>query len=316
MQDEQSADGESVLAVNGACSLRRMRAIIDAAVQKTYVSETEAKVFLPEFTVENWEKPVTPPESAMNFFVALCVVLLFFGDVAFVAAASDGVPLKIGIDSDYPPFSYKEDERYVGFDVETAEALCASMQRDCVFVALPFDALLAAMGRGELDMIFGVSATDERARCMDFSEPYFRARSMYMGKADNVPRSREEDGRKRIGVRAGTVQMEYLLRQWGDRAAIVHGAYGDILDKLCAGELDVVLANDLAGFAFLKSARGEAFDVVGDPLPLEVFPSVVRIGIRKGMDSLRKSVDEAITDIRFNGEYGRINRKYFPYSLY
>ena len=89
-----------------------------------------------------------------------------------------------------------------------------------------------------------------------------------------------------------------------------------LLDMLCAGELDLVLANDLAGYSFLLSERGRDFEVLGDPLPLDSFPSLVSIGVRKGDEDLREEVNRAIRTIRFSGAFGRINRNYFPYILY
>ena len=252
----------------------------------------------------------------MNRLVDFVIVVMFALCAVPVMAEPHVAPLKVGIDSAYPPFSYERDGGYAGFDVEIAEALCASMGRSCVFVGLPFDALLDAMREGRLDLMLGVSATEERAQYMDFSEHYFRARSMYIHRTDNAPRAGGETGKKRIGVRAGTVQMRHLQRQWGDRALLVVGPYSSILDKLCAGELDVVLTNNLAGYAFLTSERGEPFDVWGEHLASEAFPSEVRIGVRKNARELRDAVDRAITDIRFNGEYGRINRRYFSFRLY
>ncbi len=252
----------------------------------------------------------------MNRLVYIVIAAMLGLGAVSAMADSNVAPLKIGIDSAYPPFSYERNGGYAGFDVEIAEALCASMGRSCVFVGLPFDALLDAMREGRLDLIFGVSATEERAQYMDFSEYYFRARSIYIGRTDGAPPAGGETGKKRIGVRAGTVQMLHILQQWGDRGLLVVGPYSAVLDKLCAGELDFVLVNNLAGYAFLTSGRGEPFDVWGDPLPSDAFPSEVRIGVRKDARDLRDAVDRAIADIRFNGEYGRINRRYFSFSLY
>ena len=56
--------------------------------------------------------------------------------------------------------------------------------------------------------------------------------------------------------------------------------------------------------------------MLGDPLPLDSFPSLVNIGVRKGEEGLREELNRAIRSIRFSGAFGRINRSYFPYTLY
>lgn len=225
-------------------------------------------------------------------------------------------PLTIGVDSDFPPFSRSSAEGVSGFDPAVARALCASMKRPCIFVALPFDELLAAMRAGDLDLLINISATGERRAYMDFSEVYFRSRAIYVGKPGSLVALTDGHGRTRIGARAGSVQEQHLRSWTRTPMIIVTDSYGSILKRLCAGEIDLMLSNDKAAYDFLKSECGQSFDVLGDPLPPDVFPSAVHIGVRKGAPLLLDSVNRALADIRLSGEFGRINRKYFPYSLY
>lgn len=224
-------------------------------------------------------------------------------------------PLRVGLDSNYPPFSRVDRRGHAsGFDLEVAEELCQAMGRQCEFVFLPLDGLLESMRNGGLDLLMGVSETDERREFMDFSKPYFRARSGYIGRPGDVGTGK--DGVVRIGARGGSVQVSHLRNRRAERAEVVQAEFGRLLDMLCAGELDLVLANDLAGYSFLLSERGRDFEVLGDPLPLDSFPSLVSIGVRKGDEDLREEVNRAIRTIRFSGAFGRINRNYFPYTLY
>lgn len=224
-------------------------------------------------------------------------------------------PLTIGLDSNYPPFSYQDKRGHpVGFDLEVAQALCAAMRRPCVFVFRPLDGLLNAMREGELDLLMGVSQTPGRSAFMAFSEPYFRSRSVYIGRPGAESFNRGQT--VKIGARKGSVQMSHVLRRRGERAEVVADEFGVILHKLACGELDMVLTNDLAAYAFLISDRGQDFDVLGEPLPLESLPGAVRIGVRPGADDLREAVNQGLRDLRFSGAFGRINRSFFPYTLY
>ena len=52
--------------------------------------------------------------------------------LALTAQAAD---LKVAIDPTYEPFTYKTaDGKPTGFDVDIANAICAEMKRNCVFV--------------------------------------------------------------------------------------------------------------------------------------------------------------------------------------
>lgn len=240
--------------------------------------------------------------------LALCLLLC----VNQISAQT--APLRVGLDSNYPPFSRLDMRGHAeGFDLEVAVALCAAMHRRCDFIFQPLDHLLESMRNGKLDLVMGVSETDDRLIFMDFSAFYLRARSIYIGKTGDTG---VRQGTVRVGARQGSVQNGYLRSCLAESGELVQDEFGRLLDMLCAGELDMVLANDLAAYFFLLSERGQDFDVLGDPLPLDSFPSLVRIGVRKGEDELRQAVDHAIRDIRFSGAFGRINRSYFPYTLY
>ncbi|MSS27144.1 transporter substrate-binding domain-containing protein [Desulfovibrio sp. PG-178-WT-4] len=229
--------------------------------------------------------------------------------------AAETAPLRVGLDSNYPPFSRLDRRGHgAGFNLEVAEELCRAMGRRCEFEFQPLDRLLETMRHGGLDLLMGVCSTQDRLTYMDFSQPYFRSRSVYIGRAGNG--SDGPKGMVRIGARGGSVQLAHALSRRGDRAVVAPDEFGRLLDMLCAGELDLILANDLAAYSFLLSERGQDFDVLGDPLPLDSLPGLVRIGVRKDEDELRQAVDRAIRDIRFSGAFGRINRSYFPYSLY
>ena len=103
----------------------------------------------------------------------LALSLLFFG----LSAPASAAPLRVGLDSNYPPFSLVDRRGHAsGFDLEVAEELCRAMGRQCEFVFLPLDGLLESMRNGGLDLLLGVSETDGRREFMDFSKPYFRAR--------------------------------------------------------------------------------------------------------------------------------------------
>lgn len=232
--------------------------------------------------------------------------------------AQENAPLKVGLEDYYPPFALIDEEgRHSGFDHEIAEALCAAMQRPCELVVLPFEELLAAMRRGELDLVVdGLAASEERRQYMDFSDSYYRSRSIYIGPPGRVEISARGLRGKKLGAQKDTIQSRYAQSQWGDVAEVELDSYEGILDRLHAGELDAVLVDGLPGYAFLKSERGGSFELLADPMPPDLLFSYGHIGMRQHDDALREAVNKAIAQIRMNGEYDRISRKYFAFSIY
>ena len=83
-----------------------------------------------------------------TIILALCVMsaVLF---PAPSASAVQGGALRIGVENDYPPFSFPDENgRQSGFDPAVAEALCRAMERPCEILPLPFEELLNAMREG------------------------------------------------------------------------------------------------------------------------------------------------------------------------
>lgn len=269
----------------------------------------------------------------MNFFShrffwllsGLCVALvLCIGGWSLIekkeknaAAAFAGRSLRVGLEKHYPPFAMQDAHgEHTGFDYDISVALCEILKAKCEFVVQPFDDALAAMMNGELDMmITGLAALDERKQKMDFTDPYYRSRTVYVGKQGLTI---SDDGLrgKKIGAQEGSMQLAYAYKRWDNIATIVAASYDEVTARLLAGEVDVVLVDGLAGYGLLKSEQGIGLDLLGEPLEIDNVLSNACIGVRKGDTALTQALNDAIIFLRLTGEYDRINRKYFSFSIY
>lgn len=106
----------------------------------------------------------------------------------------------------------------------------------------------------------------------------------------------------KIRARNSSVQMNHLLRRRGNRAEVVADEFGLILYTLARGELDMILANDMAAYAFLLLDRGQDFEVLGEPLPLKSFPGAVRTSGRKGAKDVREDYALFQRELQIVGE--------------
>lgn len=72
-----------------------------------------------------------------------------------------------------------------------------------------------------------------------------------------------------------------------------------------------------ADIGFLKTARGKDFQFAGgdidDPKTLG---NGAGIGLRKEDADLKAKIDKAITDMRKDGTYDKIAKKYFDFDVY
>ena len=91
-------------------------------------------------------------------------------------AAKSGVPsiVRVGAETTFPPFEFTKDDKYVGFDLDLAEAVIKQMGSKMEFKSMGFDALIPAVQSGQIDMIAsGLSANPEREKQVAFSDVYF-----------------------------------------------------------------------------------------------------------------------------------------------
>ena len=245
----------------------------------------------------------------------LLLSLLLIGGQAFAQGN-----LRIATEGAYPPFNnMDENGNIVGFDVDIARALCKDMGATCKIITNEWDTILDGLVDNKYDaVVSSMALTDERLRKADFTDYYYRSRSTFVGDPNLVFVQTREGVRGLIlGTQAGTVQARYLEDNFMGSATIRTGnTTKDVFEMLTKGEIDAMLTDSLAIYEFLQTEAGRPFDFLGDPLPAQNPSSEARIAVRKGEKALVKSFNQAIRNIRLNGVYDKINRKYFPFSIY
>lgn len=223
--------------------------------------------------------------------------------------------VRIGVRRDCPPLSFiNRKDQCVGFDVDLARALCAELRLSCEISAYPFAELLPMLERGELDAVMaGLHVTPERERFAAFTKPYYHSQFIYIG---HHGIDETAFAGKRIGARRDSLEAEYVQRRWGGTAVPVIAERKTLLAGLQDGSIDIVLMDGLPGYAFLLSEAGKNFDVIGNAVPPSELAESARIAVRRQDSALRDRLDEALDNIRRNGEYDKISRIYFDYAIY
>ena len=106
------------------------------------------------------------------------LVLLF---MTFLSLVSFGKveKLYVGTNAEFYPFEYLEDGKIVGFDAELIEAIGKKLNKEIVWKNMAFDGLLPALQSKKIDVIIaGMTATPERKKFVNFSDPYFVSNQM------------------------------------------------------------------------------------------------------------------------------------------
>ena len=115
----------------------------------------------------------------------------FFGDgepVAVTSAKQDNSKdqLVVGTNAEFAPFEYKEGDKFYGIDMEIAKLLADKLGKELVIVDMAFDAVLLSVQQQKADIgMAGLTVTEERAKQVDFSDPYYNAAQKIICKADD-----------------------------------------------------------------------------------------------------------------------------------
>ena len=253
--------------------------------------------------------------------------LALFGALALsvlsMSAFADEKPLKIGIEAAYPPFASKApDGSIVGFDYDIGNALCAEMKVKCTWVEQEFDGLIPALKVRKIDAILSsMSITEDRKKSVYFTNKYYATPArLVMKEGVKVSDSMAELKGKKIGVQRGSIHDRYATEVLKPLGAEVmpYGSQNEIYLDVAAGRLDGTLADaTLLQDGFLKTDAGKGYAFAGptvtDP---KYFGDGIGIAVRKGDKANLDRINAAIAAIRANGEYKKIQDKYFDFDIY
>lgn len=245
-------------------------------------------------------------------------ILMFVLTLMFVSSAhAEDEVIRMAVDAPYPPFASvnRDTGKLEGFDVDIAEAICKHLQLKCDIKVVPFDEIIPGIVAGKIDVgVAGMARNPERENLVLFTDKYFRSSSLFIEVPGSVTIENGGLKGKKIGVQAKTTQENYLRRTYGDIAVIIPMKnFEDLTTATLNKEVDVAFVDGLPGYHKLKSDEGLGLEIVGDPVTLGNASCIV---LNKKFTGLRDDMNKAIQELRANGEYDKINRKYFEFNIY
>src|SRR6185503_18333804 len=92
-------------------------------------------------------------------------------------AAEARADLKFGVAAEpYPPFTSKDASgKWVGWEIDLMDAVCAQMKEKCELVEVAWDGIIPALTAKQIDVIWSsMSITAERKQTIDFTTFYYK----------------------------------------------------------------------------------------------------------------------------------------------
>ena len=251
--------------------------------------------------------------------LALAATFTVLSAVAGIAHAADKII--IGTEGAYPPFNNLEaDGSLTGFDIDIAKALCAEMKAECTFVTQDWDGIIPALQAKKFDAIIAsMSITPERKEKVDFTNKYYNTPPAIAVPKDSPLTEASEaalEG-KVLGAQSSTTHANYAEKHMSKSELKLYPTAEEYKLDLVNGRIDAAVDDVVVLSEWLKSPDGACCKLLGTlPVDPVINGEGAGIAVRKGDDALREKLNKAIDAIRANGEYKKINDKYFAFDVY
>ena len=252
----------------------------------------------------------------MKKFAALLIAMIL---VLSTAALAEGTVFKMGIDPEFPPYSYLGDDgEYAGYDVEMAQAVCDLLGWDLEIVELDWDSKYIMLDAGDMDCIWsGLTIDFINPDEFSVSFPYQENTQIVLTKADSDIETLADLEGKVVGVQLGT-SADILISEDGDCAEL-GATFADIVRPssypLAKTELDAngvdALIIDLSIASNLIGDNADAYKILDEVVYTENYG----ICFRKDDAELCQQVEDAFLQLVEDGTYLTLAEKYEPEGL-
>ena len=226
---------------------------------------------------------------------------------SFSCSKSNDV-IKMGTNAAFPPFEYTLGTEVVGFDVTVSQLISRDYGKKLKVVDMNFDGLIAALQSGSIDFIAaGMTATEERRKNVDFSEPYYLSKQTIIVKAsDKTVASVNDLTGKVVGVQAGTTGELFATEEIEGLNVKSFKTGIDAALALKNGAIEAIIIDELPAQEIVR--RNVELKLVED----DFYTDEYAIAVKKGNTELLNSINKTIEKIKADGTYQKLIDAYMP----
>nr|WP_244300813.1 transporter substrate-binding domain-containing protein [Roseibium hamelinense] len=229
----------------------------------------------------------------------------------------EGREVVVVTENAYPPLQFVDPKSgdAIGWEYDAMSEIANRLNFKISYENISWDAMIPAVSRGEYEVgMTGITIREDRAKQVDFSDPYMRSQ-MYMlvGADEDRFDTAEEfaaDEHLLIGAQPGTTPFyvgvyEVLDGNEANPRIKLFETIGTAIQALRAGDVDMVLTDSTGGKGYV-AAYPDTFKLTGNPLGTEDFGFI----FPRGSD-LVGPINAAIADMKSDGTIDKLDQKWF-----
>jgi polar amino acid transport system substrate-binding protein len=241
------------------------------------------------------------------------------------ASAKEWKEVRIATEGAYPPFNFVDSSNTLqGFEIDLAHALCEKMKVTCTIVAQDWDGIIPALLANKYDVVMAsMSITDERKKTVDFTDKYYQTPASIAVPKDSKLTNVDPASYKglTVGAQSSTIHSNYAEEVLAKQGASIklYPTQDEANLDLSSGRLDAIVADKVVLTEWLKKDGKDCCKLVGDIDVVKYknfFGEGVGGAVRKEDADLKALLNKAIAEVRKDGTYEKIEKKYFDFPIY
>jgi len=256
--------------------------------------------------------PLVPGSRTKTLLGLMACLIVFLTSTVPAVAVRPEAPritsVTVGGDRDYPPYEFiDKDGQPSGYNVELTRAIANVMGMKVEFRLGGWSEMREALQSGKIDVLQGMSYSEERAGEVDFSLPHTVVNHAVFARRDspNVNSLAELEG-KAVAVHRSGIMHDYLVRSGFKGRLVLTDTPADALRQLASGKTDYAIVAIVPGMYIIRELK--LTNLI--PVVRNVATHRYCYAVDKGNAELLSRFNEGLAILKKTGQYEQIYNKW------
>ncbi|MHA3903810.1 glutamine ABC transporter substrate-binding protein GlnH [Castellaniella sp. WN] len=227
--------------------------------------------------------------------------------LALPMAQASAKDLIVATDTAFVPFEFKQNGKYTGFDIQLWEAIAKQAGLKYRLQPMDFNGIIPGLQTRNVDAaLAGITIREDRAKVIDFSEPYYESGLAILVASDSPIQSAKDLEGKTVAVKIGTATVDYMKANVPSAKLKLFPNIDNAFLELATGRVDAVVHDTPNVQYYAKTAGNGKVKVVGSLKSGDFYG----IAFPKGSE-LVPVVNKALSELKSNGTYDKLYETWF-----
>ena len=227
--------------------------------------------------------------------------------LALPMAQASAKDLIVATDTAFVPFEFKQNGKYTGFDIQLWEAIAKQAGLKYRLQPMDFNGIIPGLQTRNVDAaLAGITIREDRAKVIDFSEPYYESGLAILVASDSPIQTAKDLEGKTVAVKIGTATVDYMKANVPSAKLKLFPNIDNAFLELATGRVDAVVHDTPNVQYYAKTAGNGKVKVVGSLKSGDFYG----IAFPKGSE-LVPVVNKALSELKSNGTYDKLYETWF-----